>query len=210
MAKGGVRPGAGRKKNSGTYGEDTVAMRIPLSLHTTLQNILKTYKNKPLPSISEKHTISDTASTLFQNIAPHIYQPSLSKLEIPLFSSRVQAGFPSPADDAVERKLDLNEHLIQHPSATFFVRASGDSMMGVGIHSGDILIVDRSLTPRHNHIVIAILNAELTVKRLYRREGKVQLIAENPHYPAIQVPDETNLEIWGVVTSVIHQFGGKS
>jgi len=126
-------------------------------------------------------------------------------LEIPLYSNTVQAGFPSPADDYIERKLDLNTHLIQHPSATFFVRASGDSMKNAGIHSGDILIVDRSLEATHGKIVIAAINGELTVKRLFRQEGKVKLLAENPAYKAINVTDEEHLVIWGVVTYVIHQ-----
>ena len=143
-------------------------------------------------------------------MATEIYKPSFSKLEIPLFNSRVQAGFPSPADDVMERRLDLNEHLILHPNATFFVRATGDSMIGAGIHSGDILIIDRAIAPRHNQIVLAVWNGELTVKRLYRRDGKIQLISENPHYPPFVIPSESDLQIWGVVTSVIHQFGGKS
>lgn len=126
-------------------------------------------------------------------------------LELPLYSSTVQAGFPSPADDYIEYKLDLNTHLIQHPSATFFVRASGDSMKNAGIHSGDMLIVDRSLEATHGKIVIAAVNGELTVKRLFRQNGKIQLLAENPTYKAINVTDEEHLVIWGVVTYVIHQ-----
>lgn len=126
-------------------------------------------------------------------------------LELPLYSSTVQAGFPSPADDYIEYKLDLNTHLIPHPSATFFVRASGDSMKNAGIHSGDMLIVDRSLEATHGKIVIAAMNGELTVKRLFRQEGKIKLLAENPAYKAINVTDEEHLVIWGVVTYVIHQ-----
>lgn len=125
----------------------------------------------------------------------------------PLYSSRVQAGFPSPADDYIEAHLDLNEHLIKHPAATFFVKAEGDSMIGAHIQSGDLLIVDRSLTPSHGKIVIAAIQGELTVKRLYQQKGKVQLIPENPNYPIIDISENSELVIWGVVTHIIHQAG---
>src|SRR3989338_6758465 len=104
-------------------------------------------------------------------------------LALPLYSSSVRAGFPSPADDYIEKHLDLNNYLIKHPAATFLVRAQGDSMLNAGIHDGDILVVDRSLEPGHGRIVIAALNGELTVKRLYRHQGEVKLVAENPEYP---------------------------
>lgn len=125
--------------------------------------------------------------------------------QLPLYSSKVQAGFPSPADDYIEAHLDLNSHLIKHPAATFFVIASGDSMTGAGIRSGDMLIVDKSLEASHGKIVIAALDGELTVKRLSKREGRVQLLPENPHFQPIDITDEQDLVIWGVVTHVIHQ-----
>lgn len=126
--------------------------------------------------------------------------------KIPLYSSAVPAGFPSPADDHIESLLDLNTHLIQNPSATFMVRAIGDSMIGAGIHSGDILIVDRSMTPISNKIVIAAVDGELTVKRLYIENNMMQLRSENPAYPPIHVQEEQETMIWGVVTNVIHSF----
>lgn len=126
-------------------------------------------------------------------------------LELPLFSSRVSAGFPSPADDYMECTLDLNTHLIPHPAATFFVKASGDSMQGAGIQTGDILIVDRSLEASHGKIVIAAINGELTVKRLSRQPGRVQLLPENPRYAPIDITADQDVVIWGVVTHVIHQ-----
>ena len=126
--------------------------------------------------------------------------------ELPLYSSLVSAGFPSPADDHADTRLDLNNYLIPKPASTFFVRVSGDSMIGVGIHPGDILVVDKSLEARHNKIVIAAVNSELTVKRLYRKDGAVKLMAENPSYSPIALNNEADLVIWGVVTSVIHQF----
>lgn len=125
---------------------------------------------------------------------------------LPLYSNTVSAGFPSPADDHKEGRLDLNDYLIRNPVSTFFVRVSGDSMNGVGIQPGDILLVDRSLEPKHNKIVIAAVNSELTVKRLYKKDDKICLMAENPNYPPIIINPETDLQIWGVVTSVIHQF----
>ena len=122
----------------------------------------------------------------------------------PLYSSHVRAGFPSPADDYIETYLDLNSHLIKHPAATFFVTASGDSMTGAGIQSGDMLIVDKSLDATHGKIIIAAIDGELTVKRLFRQAGRVQLLPENSSYQPIDITDEQDLVIWGVVTHVIH------
>ena len=128
------------------------------------------------------------------------------ELMIPIFTSRVQAGFPSPADDHLEDALDLNTHLIQHKDATFFVKAQGDSMLGAGIHQGDILIVDKSLTPKSGKIVIAVVDGEFTVKRLHKYKGNITLKAENPEFEDIKVNGTDELIIWGVVTSVIHQY----
>lgn len=124
--------------------------------------------------------------------------------KIPLYASTVRAGFPSPADDYIETMLDLNEYLIKHPAATFFVRASGESMVNAGIYSGDILVVDRSIEAGHGKIVIVALNGELTVKRLSHQNGHIKLVAENPDFPAIDITDEYDMVIWGVVTNVIH------
>lgn len=128
----------------------------------------------------------------------------LQRIPIPLFSGKVSAGFPSPADDYIEKTLDLNELLIQKPAATFFVRAQGLSMIEAGIHPNDILIVDRSIEPESGKIVICALNGELTVKRLELDNGQWKLKAENPDYPDIAIYDELELVIWGVVTNVIH------
>jgi DNA polymerase V len=129
-----------------------------------------------------------------------------SALTRPLFLTWVAAGFPSPADDHLDRDLDLHELLIQHPAATYYVRLSGDSMLGAGLYDGDILIVDRSLEPKHTDIVIAVLNGELTVKRLFRRGDLVQLRPVNHRYPIITVTPDQELLIWGVVTGSIRQF----
>ena len=127
-------------------------------------------------------------------------------LERPLFLSGVSAGFPSPADDYLDRKLDLNEHLVKNPAATFFVRVAGDSMTGAGINDNDILVVDRSLEPSSNNIVIAAVNGELTVKRLVKNKKSCRLIAENPDYPPLEITEEMPLEIWGVATYAIHSL----
>jgi DNA polymerase V len=125
-------------------------------------------------------------------------------MPLPLFSGKVSAGFPSPADDYVEKTLDLNELLVQKPAATFFVRAQGESMLGSGIHPNDILVVDRSIEPVPGKIVICALNGELTVKRLVRANGQWRLKAENPAFPDITIHEELEMVIWGVVTNVIH------
>ncbi len=168
--RGGARPGAGRPKGQGPYGEATKPIRIPVSMVDQVMNFVKT-GNKPLP----------------------------------LFSCSVAAGFPSPADDHLEGSLDLNDHLIKHPSATFFVRVSGDSMIKAGIHHDDILVVDRSLEARNGKVIIAAVEGQLTVKRLHRGKGKTMLMPENDAYAPITVHDDNDMVIWGVVTNVIHQ-----
>jgi DNA polymerase V len=125
---------------------------------------------------------------------------------LPFFTARIPAGFPSPADDYVDRGLDLNELLIRHPAATFFVRVSGDSMAGAGIYSGDVLVVDRAMTARNRSIIIAAVGGELAVKRLIREQGKMYLVSENPDYEPLEVTGEMEFEVWGVVAHVIHSF----
>ena len=137
-----------------------------------------------------------------------ITAPAISKqpASTPLFGHKVEAGFPSPADDYIEGRLSLDEHLIQHREATFFVRAKGNSMVGAGIFDGDLLVVDRSLTPSSGDIVIAVLDAELTVKRLIRRDGMVILKPENPDFKEIVLKEGQELQVWGVVTSTTKKF----
>lgn len=127
-----------------------------------------------------------------------------SEQKLPLFVAHIAAGFPSPAEDSIDKKLDLNEFLIKHPAATFFVRVEGESMLNAGIHHGDILIVDRALEVTNNKIVIAVINGELTVKRIRKQKGHVYLIAENPEFSPVQITDAMDFEVWGVVTNVIH------
>ena len=135
-----------------------------------------------------------------------IAAPQSSREGLPLYLSPVKAGFPSPAEDFIDRKLDLHEYLVHNEAATFFLRAQGDSMVGAGIHDGDLLIVDRSIEAAHDKIVIAALDGELTVKRLQRTKGKVFLVPENPDYPVFDITEREYVYIWGVVTYVIHKL----
>ena len=131
---------------------------------------------------------------------------SPNTLLLPLYTSRIAAGFPSPADDHLEAPLDLNEHLIKHPAATFVVKVDGDSMIGAGIYSGDLLVVDRSLEAQSGHIVVAVVNGELTVKRLVIERKRARLVPENPAYKPIEIKDGLELVIWGVVAHVIRSY----
>lgn len=137
--------------------------------------------------------------------AVYKYEPE-TRVVRPLFSTGVSAGFPSPADDFIEQRLDLNEYLIRHPAATFFVRVAGDSMVDAGIHHDDILIVDRSMHPRDKRIVIAVLDGELTVKRLVKNGNGWRLKAENAAYSPLDVNEDQQFEVWGVVTYAIHKL----
>ncbi len=128
-----------------------------------------------------------------------------TELDLPLYLASVPAGFPSPAEDYIDKKLDLNEHLVRHPAATFFVRVHGHSMADAGIAPGDILVVDRAEEAKSGNIVIAALDGELTVKRLKKSRGRLLLVPENPDFSPTEIPPEASFEIWGVVTYIIHK-----
>ncbi len=147
FSHGGPRPGAGRKPGSFAYGEPTVALRVPQSWAIILKARLQARK-RPLPVGALRPA------------------PEPTPLSLPLFDGSVPAGFPSPAEDYAEGKLDLNEYLVEHEAATFYVRVKGHSMSGAGILDGDIIAVDRALEPRHGDIVLAVIDNELTVKEL--------------------------------------------
>ena len=146
-----------------------------------------------MPKPTTAHTIGRASDTPSDSTSPY-------------FGARVEAGFPSPADDYVDRSLDLHDELVPHPAATFFVRARGESMIGAGIHDGDLLVVDRSLTAVTGRVVIAALDGELTIKRLGTGPNGLRLEPENDSYPPIEIGEETDARIWGVVTSVIHSL----
>lgn len=134
-----------------------------------------------------------------------IYKSDVSiKQGLPLVLAKVRAGFPSPADDYLDKKLDLNEFLVKHPAATFFVKVKGDSMINAGIHSGDILVVDRALEPKDKKIVVAVLNGEFAVKRVRKIKDKLFLVSENENYAPIEIKEGAEFEIWGTVAHVIH------
>lgn len=135
-----------------------------------------------------------------------LFQPVTEQtLCCPTYTSTISAGFPSPAEDYVEKNLDLNELVIKHPSATFFVKVEGDSMKDAGIQSGDLLVVDRSVEAADGKIVVVILNGEFTVKRIWIRGKHIRLIPENPLYSPIEVTEDSDFQVWGVVTYVIHK-----
>lgn len=127
-------------------------------------------------------------------------------LQVLLLNNRVTAGFPSPAEDLGAQRIDLSQVLITHPQATYFLRASGHSMVEAGIFDRDILVVDRAIKPRHNHIVVAIVDGDFTVKQYHQRAGRIKLKAANPTFADIVPKEGQTLEVWGVVTSSIKQF----
>ncbi|MDP2695553.1 MAG: translesion error-prone DNA polymerase V autoproteolytic subunit [Gallionella sp.] len=145
-------------------------------------------------------SLSGTKSRL-QAWLPSLLAPVL---RIPLFGHSVPAGFPSPADDYVEDRLDLNQLLVHNKAATFFLRVKGDSMDDAGIHDGDIIVVDRSVEATDRAVVVAVIDGELTVKRLVWRNGIAELHAENPKYAPIRFKEGQELTIWGVVTNSVH------
>jgi DNA polymerase V len=128
-----------------------------------------------------------------------------TNIKLPLFIAKISAGFPSPAEDYIDRTLDLNEHLIKHPAATFFVRVEGSSMINAGIHTGDILIVDRALEPSDGKIIIAVINGEMTVKRIKKKSEKLFLMPENDEFKPFEITESSEFQVWGVVTNVIHR-----
>lgn len=126
-----------------------------------------------------------------------------SEIILPLYSTKVSAGFPSPADDFIEQKLDLNQHLIKNPAATFLVKVAGESMVDASIHPGDILVVDRSVDAIDGKIIIAILDGDFTVKRFKKTDDTLFLIPESTQFSPIEITDDMDFEVWGVVTNII-------
>ena len=129
----------------------------------------------------------------------------LNAITIPLFTNAVPAGFPSPADDYIDKKLDLNEYLIKHPTATYFMRANNNAMIGCGIHKGDLLIVDKSLTAQNGKMIIAEYDGALILRRLQKTSNGIYLTASNEKYLTIHISDVDNFCVWGVVTNIIHK-----
>lgn len=204
---GGHRIGAGRPSGTGKFREKTRPLRIPESLIPKVSELLDYFVEGAQPSHPDHQALPTQVLIQDYNVPSFVgYLPSDNPPvnQFPLYSNRVSAGFPSPADDHIEAKLDLNQYLVKHPSATFFVRVEGDSMINAGIHENDLLIVDRSLKPTHGKIIIAVINGELTVKRLSFDKNQILLLPENERYPNIRIDDTMEFNIWGVVTNVIH------
>lgn len=120
-------------------------------------------------------------------------------LTLPIDAVKVSAGFPSPAADYEDKRLDINEYLIRNPVSTFFFPVQGDSMQGAEIFDGDVLVVDRSIKAQHGHIVVAFVDGDRLVKRLHCRNGRVALVAENPNFPPLEIQDGMELVVWGTV-----------
>ena len=137
-------------------------------------------------------------------VGPRVIDAGMSLLSVLISPVPVAAGYPSPAQDYFDGRIDLNEHLIKDITSTYVVRVSGDSMQGAGISDGDELIVNRALEPKDGSVVIAVLDGELTIKRLRITGTGVVLQAENPAYPDIRVPSVADLVIWGVATRCLH------
>lgn len=195
--QGGARIGAGRKPGQGPYGERTQALRVPESQLSLLKKYLSQYRQSPeTPRLKRGEVIALELHEVRRDTYPRF---------IPLIPSSVPAGFPSPADDYFHGSIDLNEHLIHRRESTFILRVSGWSMLRAGIHDGDELIVDRSLEPQNGHVVIAVVDNELTCKRLLKSGSVIRLISENPDYPEIIVDKAQEITIWGVVTRVLHK-----
>ena len=188
---GGKRSGAGRKT---AYGEPTRQVRIPESQVPVVVHYLQMLR-QPVPPQHGDSTIT--------SLLP--LGSDVQRWAIPVMSHTVPAGFPSPADDYIQDRVDLNEHLITHREATFILRVSGWSMINAGIHDGDEIIVDRALNAVNGNIVVAVVNNELTVKRLHQRGDSIRLVPENPEFPDIVIGAEEELMIWGVVTRVLHK-----
>ena len=186
--RGGVRKGAGRKKDSGLYAESTKVVRIPISRISEVKNFLLSTKK--------------TNFSIADFIQPSIQKPT----PITLFSHKVPAGFPSPADDHAESRLDLNEYLINQAESTFFVRIKGDSMVDAGILDNDIVIVDRSKSAAINDIVLASIDGEFTVKVLTKNNKGPYLMPANKEFKPIYIEEGSQFEIWGVVTGSVRKF----
>lgn len=189
---GGKRPGSGRKPK---YGEPTAIMRIPESAKAVVLDFIEAMKG----SADKPASWPDVLELLDTPAHP-------SAFKVPMFSHTVRAGFPSPADDYVADTLDLNDYLMPRKEASFLLRAKGESMVGVGIHDGDILVIDRSITPQSGSVVIATVDGQFTVKTLEKKRGKIRLLPANPDFEPIEFKDEQELQVWGVVTNVLHSL----
>jgi DNA polymerase V len=193
--RGGIRDGAGRRIGSGKFREPTSVVRIPTSQEPVIKDFLAAYQKKRL------NTDLDAVSEFELPSLHHV------PINLPLYSSKVSAGFPSPAEEHVEKRLDPNDFLIDQEDATFFVTIQGYSMMDVGLLPGDKAVVDRSKTPNIGDIVLAVINGEFTIKTLAKdKSGAPRLLPANKDFKPIEITEEMQFEIWGVVTGSFRRF----
>ncbi len=170
MPRGGVRPGAGRPKGTGKFGEKTVPVRVPMSMVEEVQAFIEA-----------------------------------KGYNVPLFSCKVAAGEPVWADEHIEDYLRLSPDMVRKQEDTFCVTVSGESMLGAGINPGDILVVDKAIEVTNGKIVVAAVDGHLTVKRFCKTNDVKELVPENEDYQPIEINDQTDVVIWGVVTNIVHQ-----
>lgn len=195
--RGGKRLNAGRKTGSGKFGEPTEVLRVPSSQKSVIVNFLAAYQRK-----QQLEDAVDISSLML----PALQHKSFN---IPLFNSKVPAGLPSPADDYVERRLDPSEYLIDQADATFFVTIQGESMIEAGLIPGDKAVVDRSKIPVIGDIVLAVVDGDFTIKILNRQKsGQPRLLPANAsgQYQPIEIKENTQFEVWGVVTGSFRRF----
>ena len=194
MTRGGKRPNSGPKRPMSPYGEKTSVIRVPVSAKALIIDYLKRYKGAIKPHLS-------TLSAFMHA------DLSSSVLERPIYSGKISAGqsrFPSPAQDYEQETLDLNKRFISNPPATYFFTVKGDSMIGAGIMDGATAIVNADIKPKSSSIIVAAVNGEWMVKRLYKRGSVVKLLSENPAHPPIIFAEGEELIVFGVVTYVIN------
>jgi DNA polymerase V len=184
----------GRPEGRNAYGEATAPIRVPKSKITVVQDYLR------------QCALKNTLDAIDQSQIQIVDIPKRA-VTLPLYSSKVSAGFPSPADDHIEKRLNLHEYLVDQESATFMVTVAGDSMRDAGLLPKDIAIVDRSKEAAVGHIVLAVVDGEFTIKQLgLTEQGNPVLIAANPDYKPIEIKDGMDFEIWGVVTGSMRKY----
>lgn len=190
---GGRRSGAGRKAGN-NMAQPTTVIRVPVNTVKIIKNFVST--------LTEEHALQLHAG--FSDLIQFVR--AKQHIALPLYTSKVAAGFPSPADDHVEQRLNPSDYLVENDATTFFIRVKGDSMIEAGIFDNDVLVIDRSKTQHTGDIVLAMLDGEFTVKILKQSKKGVSLIPANRDYPAIEIKKEQSLEIWGVVTGSMRKF----
>ena len=185
---GGFRLGSGRKSGSGFFGEKTKVIRVPASRIIEIKEYIKS-----------RYQMGNTDTVMLAHHSPQ-------KKHLNLFDYKVPAGFPSPADDHIEKVLDLNEYLITRKETTFFVKIKGDSMIDASIHDGDIVIVDRSREAKIGDIILASIDGEFTIKILAKHLSQPRLLPANEKFQPIVVNKNMQFEIWGVITGAVRKF----